>query len=886
MVLAQPRGTSFCEHIQKRVESGHRATYEVDTVLTDGSVLTTTHELAAVGSLGVAAGRAAFMALPARMPNLRFIGLGVTEAGIAQRAVDAGSCRVPARLLPSTTRHQTDPPVSISIINTDNLPFNGDAVKSHVLACDYTQNLVDAEPFERWLNARVCFHNSMVDRHHVSSGGTPTSHAPSQRQTGARDRGRIAHALLPVSLAAVPGVLLRTSAGELSTDIQLKLRVANGLHTAMVYAMALSGERATDACADACSPILAYLEQLFERDIVHMTWRSRMPASHRPSSLHGVDAAAPAPPLWAEHLLCRPERDAKAQAAPAAVGARGGPRGGEWWRMEGPRTWRRLRSRRCCASSPNRRSPAAHRRARQARLCRPSRRLRPWPRPAAARPTPTPTPNANANANADKSGCCGGGGTGRGQGESVEENGGRYAYASGLHVDTIAGTYEFADGNGLVPLLLRPLGRPGGSSALAVRSLVTQVLSAIDSAFGTPSLAPLMERVSPLPHARRGRACMEVLRSLDVHRRLELPTGSMLAEAVAQEVEAAEAVDVHAHCFAAEYGEKLVAFGVDKLLTAGYGDPDLACSPDLVAQYLAVADDSPGGVCSAAAGHTGGARLAHPLCRRSPISEACLGVVSTLEALGLGEALEKLRLGRHTPLVRDAGRRQVQREGARNCQAPLRHLVALALFSPSSSARACSRRHSTLQAGARGGLSARRRLGARRGDTGRSQEPRTLRGVANLLERCVTASAPSMSPRRPRHTFAYEPPPPQPAPRRVAWPVTVSWGDGMDDHDDVVVDGVEKPCTPREGPGDAAPPGGEGGGGGGGWDNGQSNKRRAVLVSHGGAQRASTFDEPEDGFDTRGACNASPRPPPPASRPAWWGMRPPPRVMVGEARRH
>ena len=83
VVLAQPRGTSFCEHIQKRVESGHRATYEVDTVLTDGSVLTTTHQLAAVGSLGVAAGRAAFMALPARMPNLRFIGLGVTEAGIA-----------------------------------------------------------------------------------------------------------------------------------------------------------------------------------------------------------------------------------------------------------------------------------------------------------------------------------------------------------------------------------------------------------------------------------------------------------------------------------------------------------------------------------------------------------------------------------------------------------------------------------------------------------------------------------------------------------------------------------------------------------------------------------------------------------------------------------
>ena len=134
---------------------------------------------------------------------------------------------------------------------------------------------------------------------------------------------------------------------------------------------------------------------------------------------------------------------------------------------------------------------------------------------------------------------------------------------------------------------------------------------------------------------------MEVLRSLDVHRRLELPTGSMLAEAVAQEVEAAEAVDVHAHCFAAEYGEKLVAFGVDKLLTAGYGDPDLACSPDLVAQYLAVADDSPEAFAQLPLA-TQAERVWHTLfVERSPISEACLGVVSTLQALGLGEALEK-----------------------------------------------------------------------------------------------------------------------------------------------------------------------------------------------------------------------------------------------------
>eukprot|EP00962_Isochrysis_galbana_P059002 scaffold32355_cov39-Isochrysis_galbana.AAC.1 len=50
----------------------------------------------------------------------------------------------------------------------------------------------------------------------------------------------------------------------------------------------------------------------------------------------------------------------------------------------------------------------------------------------------------------------------------------RFEYVPSLSVDLGSGVYEFSDGDGLVPLLLRPLGRPSGASAVAVESIVTQ----------------------------------------------------------------------------------------------------------------------------------------------------------------------------------------------------------------------------------------------------------------------------------------------------------------------------------------------------------------------------------------------------------------------------
>ena len=73
--------------------------------------------------------------------------------------------------------------------------------------------------------------------------------------------------VLPEALGAVRGVVVRTAVGRLGVDIALKLRIANATHSAMALPMALGRRFTTEQCA-AADPVLPYLEQLFERDIV------------------------------------------------------------------------------------------------------------------------------------------------------------------------------------------------------------------------------------------------------------------------------------------------------------------------------------------------------------------------------------------------------------------------------------------------------------------------------------------------------------------------------------------------------------------------------------------------------------------------------------------
>ena len=184
VVLAQTRGRSFQEHMAKRLPG---RSYEVDTVLQDGRVLTHSYPVAAVGSLGDAAGRAAFMELPKRMRALRYVGIGLTEAGITH---NGRSILDLAEFLHGCFVAGLGAEAPLSVLNTDNIPFNGDAIRQHVGSCDFTQSAA-AAGFVTWLETcareistprwssshelprppltspelrRVVFHNSMVDR--------------------------------------------------------------------------------------------------------------------------------------------------------------------------------------------------------------------------------------------------------------------------------------------------------------------------------------------------------------------------------------------------------------------------------------------------------------------------------------------------------------------------------------------------------------------------------------------------------------------------------------------------------------------------------------------------------------------------------------------------
>jgi hypothetical protein len=139
VVLAQPRGSTFGEYIARRIQAGQGPTYEVDTVLTDGVVTTTTYPVAACGTLGTDAGREAFMSLPSRLHDrLRFVGVGVTEAGIAH---NSAAMQALAEFLHAqhAACSQHGGGQHISVVNTDNVPQNGEAIRLHVLSSDFTK---------------------------------------------------------------------------------------------------------------------------------------------------------------------------------------------------------------------------------------------------------------------------------------------------------------------------------------------------------------------------------------------------------------------------------------------------------------------------------------------------------------------------------------------------------------------------------------------------------------------------------------------------------------------------------------------------------------------------------------------------------------------------
>jgi len=112
----------------------------------------------------------------------------------------------------------------------------------------------------------------------------------------------------------------------------------------------------------------------------------------------------------------------------------------------------------------------------------------------------------------------------------------------------------------------------------------------------------------------------------------EVLTSDSVAAAVREEVDSVEVIDVHTHLLPPNHGS-LMLWGIDELLTYHY----------LVSEYFMVA---PASVTHEAFFALSKAEQAEHVWQglfieRSPISEACQGVLTTLQRLGLGELLEK-----------------------------------------------------------------------------------------------------------------------------------------------------------------------------------------------------------------------------------------------------
>ncbi|TYZ62193.1 hypothetical protein PybrP1_004945 [[Pythium] brassicae (nom. inval.)] len=226
VVVAQTRGRDFADACARA--SG---AYEMDVFRADGSTETEVVEVEAVGSLGDVEGRAAFMELPAQLPGLKYIGFAVTDSGIVK---------------------------------------DGQAVvdlAEFVLEATWAGKPADSAPFERYLEAKVHFHNTMVDRLTNHRPGNPLVPSTEPRPRKALVIEDLHAVLDAAAFAAQPGVHIRSRRAELAEDRLLKLCVANAVSSAMVQLMALARVNTTVHCYR--DPVVrAYMDLLFETDIV------------------------------------------------------------------------------------------------------------------------------------------------------------------------------------------------------------------------------------------------------------------------------------------------------------------------------------------------------------------------------------------------------------------------------------------------------------------------------------------------------------------------------------------------------------------------------------------------------------------------------------------
>jgi mannitol-1-phosphate/altronate dehydrogenase len=241
--LIQPRGSSFLEYMQQQQELG---SYEVDTVLESGTVQTDRIPCSGAFSLGTEAAQAATWEFIASLQQpIRLIGVGVTEAGLA--SPDTQAMKDLMELLRQLAQKQFISSEDgadddkICIVDMDNVPNNGDRIHSHLVDLAASD-----DNMQQFLQKHVVCLNTMVDRitsaRPDSNGMVPRAEPLPAKALVVLDVDKV----LPSTFGTVLGVVVRSSRTQLDADIALKLRIANGTHTAVAHALALQKMLMTD----------------------------------------------------------------------------------------------------------------------------------------------------------------------------------------------------------------------------------------------------------------------------------------------------------------------------------------------------------------------------------------------------------------------------------------------------------------------------------------------------------------------------------------------------------------------------------------------------------------------------------------------------------------
>lgn len=605
VIIAQTRGRDFVEAC---IRAGSQ--YEVDTIDRNGQVSTEVVSVAGVCSLGIASDRTAFMQLPSRLPHLHYIGFGVTESGICQ-----GSQAI--RDLVEFLYHcfLAIPGNTISIINTDNVPSNGDLIKRYVLEDEFCAGRSDRNAFVEYLTTRVHFHNTMVDRltsHRQGNSIVPlTEPWPSKALVIEDLHGALQWTTLP------QGVHVRTKTSELEVDHLLKLSIANAVHTALVYVMALARMKNTTALGEH-RILRRYLDLLFRKDILpalvsqgivqavvestYEEWMQRIEHPH-----FGLDT------FWvAQNAMIKFQIRLLRTLN---------------WNMTKDSSYR----------------PSVCMAFAAAVILRYLTPVQPDARKEGRTnvfvgemdPIQDHTPIFSM----------------------TEET---WTYANGMTANLSTGKYEFIDGElGKVARLLmhassavQNTGKSSSNTFKKARNAETcseassGVGIAVASALSTfkdfdmsnevhasfaADVAALYQRMV-LGRETNGRTALSVLE--DVMRNQDaseyIGTKEELASFVRETVGSTQVIDVHTHLFPPTHG-KLMLWGVNELLTYHY----------LVAEYLMTAPMEVEEFNKYSKEEQAALIWQHLFVDRSPISEACRGVITTLQALGLGHLVEQ-----------------------------------------------------------------------------------------------------------------------------------------------------------------------------------------------------------------------------------------------------